>query len=282
MAKAIICGTDAHDNSLVNQIGVDSGEAELKETGNTAAGRKKLFAQLKRLAKQHGAERIVLAYEASPLGFCLYDACRDAGIECFILAPTKMKKSTKDRKHKNDKNNALEILEIVRGHLLAGNKLPNIWIPDDATRDDREIVRARLDAGSKLTSLKTQVQTLLKRCGLRKPKGAGNSWSKPYRVWLKTATLERGKRTALSSLLRQIGYIEKEIAALDKAVATLSQTERYQVPCEALVRQITGVGLLTAMVFLTEMGDLSRFRNRKGHHLGVGCQERQGRLFDRA
>ena len=60
MAKAIICGTDAHDNSLVSQIGVDAGPAELVTTGNTVAGRKKLFAHLKRLAKAQEADRIVL------------------------------------------------------------------------------------------------------------------------------------------------------------------------------------------------------------------------------
>ena len=56
-----------------------------------------------------------------------------------------------------------KIFELLKGHVLAGNALPDIWIPDHQTRDDREIVRSRLDAGKKLAAVKTQVQTLLKR-----------------------------------------------------------------------------------------------------------------------
>ena len=88
--------------------------------------------------------RIVIGYEASTHGFCLYDDCRDAGVECFILAPTKMRKSRKDQKKKTDEADAQLILETIKGHILAGNELPSIWIPDDKTRADRETVRARL------------------------------------------------------------------------------------------------------------------------------------------
>ena len=57
----------------------------------------------------------------------------------------------------------------MEGHVLAGNELPAIWIPDHQTRDDREIVRSRLNAGEKLTALKTQVRMLLKRHHVVKP-----------------------------------------------------------------------------------------------------------------
>jgi hypothetical protein len=46
---------------------------------------------------------------------------------------------------------------MLRAHVLAGNALPDIWIPDRQARDDRELVRSRLDAGKKLTAMKTQV-----------------------------------------------------------------------------------------------------------------------------
>ena len=51
----------------------------------------------------------------------------------------------------------------------------------------------------------------------------------------------------------------------------MSETQRYQLAAEALVVQIKGVGLLTAMVFLTEIGDMRRFSNRRqvGSFLGL-------------
>ena len=49
---------------------------------------------------------------------------------------------------------------------------------------------------------------------------------------------------------------------LDRAIKALSQTDRYRTACDEL-RKLPGVGLLTAMTFLTEMGDLERFHNRR-------------------
>jgi transposase len=266
-----MCGADVHDNSLVCRVAVGKSEPETKRYGNTVRGRQKLFGDLLGLAKANGSSRVIIAYEASTQGFCLYDDCRDRGIECFILAPTKMRKSRKDRKNKDDDRDAQLILEVLRGHVLAGNELPRIWIPDDETRADRQTVRARLDLGSKLTATKTQVQTLLKANRTRKPKTAGKGWTRPYRGWLKSLCMGEATWPALATLVRQIEALESEIAILDKEVERLAETKRYAQPARELVEQIKGVGLLTAMVFLTEMGDLSRFANRQkvGAFLGL-------------
>lgn len=266
-----MCGADVHDNTVVCRVAVGKGEAETQRYGNTASGRQKLFGHLLGLAQRHRSSRVIVAYEASTQGFCLYDDCCDRGIECFILAPTKMRKSRKDRKNKDDDGDAQLILETLRGHVLAGNELPSIWIPDDETRADRETVRARLDLGQKLTGTKTQVQTLLKAHRLRKPKEVGHSWRKPYRRWLRSLCMEEESWPALATLVRQIEALEGEITILDQEVKRLSESKRYEQAARALVEQIKGVGLLTAMVFLTEMGDLSRFANRQklGAYLGL-------------
>ena len=271
MANTIICGMDAHDNTLSNRIGVNRGTPETKAVKNTQDGRQKLFNYLRALAEKHEGARIIVAYEASPIGFGIYDECVEVGIECHILAPTKMPKAVKDRKRKYDERDAQRIFELLRAHVLAGNDLPDIWIPDQQTRDDRELVRIRLDAGKKLTALKTQVQMLLKRNKAVKPKDVGNSWTKTHRRWLEELELKKGARIALSSLLRQIASLEEESKILDKEIESLSDTDRYRLPAEALVVQIKGVGLLTAMVYLTEIGDMRRFNNRKqiGSYLGL-------------
>jgi transposase len=277
MEEVIICGTDAHDNSLVNRIGVNSSEPETRIYDNTRNGRQMLFGYLKKVAADHGAKRIVLAYEASTLGFGIYDDCVAGGIECYVLAPTKIKRSYGDGKRKTDVKDAQLILETLKGHIMAGNVLPSIWIPDRQTRDDRELVRCRLDAAQKLTVVKIQVQTLLKRNAVVKPKSAGSPWTKTYWKWLVGLDLPSGAHSALSSLLRQIENAEEEIELLNVEIERLSRTDRYSEPVKAVVEQIKGVGLLTAMVYLTEMGDLSRFSNRKkiGAFLGLAPSSRE-------
>lgn len=271
MERVIICGTDAHDNTTVNRIGVGGLNPETHIYGNTRNGRQQLFGCLKQLAKQHGIQRMVLAYEASTLGFGLYDECVKAGIECYVLAPTKIRKAVKDKKRKTDIHDAQLILETLKGHILAGNELPKIWIPDRQTRDDRELVRCRLDATDKLVEVKTQVQTLLKRNAVVKPEGIGKAWTQSYRRWLELLKLASGAGYALGSLLRQLQHLEEEIETLRKQVEQLGSTERYAAAGKALMEQLKGVGLLTAMVFLTELGDMNRFANRKkiGSFLGL-------------
>ena len=156
MTNTIICGMDAHDNTLSNRIGVNRETPETKTVKNTQDGRQKLFHYLRALAQKNEEARIIVAYEASPLGFGIYDDSVESGIECHILAPTKMPKAVNDKKRKYDERDAQRIFEMSRAHVLAGNDLPDIWIPDHQTRDDRELVRSRLDAGKKLTALKTQ------------------------------------------------------------------------------------------------------------------------------
>jgi transposase len=192
-----------------------------------------------------------------------------------VLAPTRIARSRKHARQKTDERDAERLLELVRGHLLAGNELPTVWIPDPETRDDREIVRARIDAAEKRTALKAQVRSLLKRNGLRKPRHLGKGWTNGYWAWLRglvqpSGALPPGASVALDSLLRQLQAIEEEVVRLEAHVEALSQTVRYAEPAHALMAE-QGVGLVTAMVFLTELGDLSRFANRKqvGAFIGI-------------
>jgi hypothetical protein len=242
MPNTIICGMDAHDNTLSNRIGVNRGTPETKTVKNTQDGRQKLFNYLRALAQKNEGARIIVAYEASPLGFGIYDECVGVGIECHILALTKMPKAAKDRKRKYDERDAQRIFEMVRAHVLAGNELPDIWIPDQQARDDRELVRSRLDAGKKLTALKTQVQMLLKRNHVQRPESVRRCWRKSHYRWLEEVELKKGARIALSSLLRQIESLEQEIKVLDKEIESLSKTDRYRLAAEALVVQIKGLG----------------------------------------
>jgi len=276
MRNIVICGADVHDNSIAARIAVNKEEPETRIFSYTTQGRKSMFKYLKFVGCKYGAERIVMAYEASSLGFGLCDEGWDAGIECYVLAPTKMPQSEEQRKRKTDKRDAQKILEQLRGHVLAGNDLAKVWIPDPQTRDDREVVRMRLEIADKLTEARTQVRTLLKRNKVEKPEGVGNAWTVSDCRWLRRLAeggngLAQGARTALASLLRQIAALEEEIKKLDEAIEALAATDRYRAAAEALVEELTGVGVLTAMVFLTEMGDLRRFRNRKkvGAYLGL-------------
>ena len=275
MVKSTLVGADVHDGSILEQVAVDRGEAATLSWGNDRDGRRAMIADLKRRAAESGAKEIWFAYEASGQGFGLYDELTEAGIRCAVLAPTKLERSPQQRKRKTDEKDAERLLEVLRGHVLAGNRLPEVWIPDMQTRDDRELVRSRLDVGEKISAVKTQVKSLLKRNGVRRPEEAGDSWSLDYRGWLQGlvqegSVLGAGGRGALTTLLAQLDFLEREAGKLDGAIADLAKEERYAGSVKEM-RKLKGAGLLTVMVFLTEIGDLSRFRNRRqiGAYLGL-------------
>lgn len=268
MCKVIMIGCDLHDKTMLLKIAVGRQAPVMRSVRNTAEDRKKMITDLNARKKQAGADRIVFAYEASSLGFGLYDELKDAGIECHVLAPTGLERSVQHRRRKTDERDAEQLLGALRGHVLAGNELPSVWIPSLRTRDDRDLVRARVDLADKLTALKNEIKSLLKRNGVRREAGLGKGWTQRYRHWLEAisgqgdARLAPGASKGLGSQLRQLKSMEDELLRFDKYVIALAMTDGYRDAFYEL-KKIKGVGNLTAMLFLTEIGDMARFANRR-------------------
>ena len=268
MNKVIMIGCDLHDAWMRLKIAVGPEKAVSKSFAT--ADVLEMITWLKGFAAEHGATRIVFAYEASGQGFGLYDALTDAGIECYVLAPTHLPHTAHGRKNKTDDKDALMILDEVRGFVLAGRKLPAVWIPDPQTRDDREAVRLRLEVGAQRTRIKNQIRNLIKRSKLTLPTWftkSGN-WSKRSLAWLRSLAageaeqLGQGIRVTLHSLIDIYQELSRQLGLLDQAVAKLACMPRYA-RAFAKLKLLPGVGTLTAMVFLTELGDLARFANRR-------------------
>lgn len=268
MCKVIMIGCDLHDTTTVLKVADGPGPSVRK--GFLTANRAGMISWMKEFAAQRGATRIVFAYEASGQGFGLYDELTDAGIECHVLAPTHLPHSTHSRKNKTDDHDAEMILDEVRAHVLAGRPLPDVWVPDHQTRDDREAVRLRLELAAQRTRLKNQIRNLFKRSQLALPDDftASGEWSKRSLAWLRdvaagtAGSLREGARTALASLVELYQGLTAQLKALDQSITRLSRTERYAAMFRRL-QLLPGVGTLTAMVFLTELGDLARFANRR-------------------
>jgi transposase len=268
--RHIFVGIDLGDKKSVSRIGIDN-QAGSERLGfvNTRSGRVRLFKEVMRRSQGAGGAKIIMAYEASSCGFVLRDEAQKNGIDCHVLAPTKMEKSVEQKKHKNDDRDAEDVLARVRGHILAGNPLPTVWVPGQQIRDDRELVRTRQELVDKGTQVKAQIQMLLKRHAVEKPSDIGSSQTRGYRKWLEAVSGDQalgcGTRQSLASLLRQLSRIEQELDLLDQQIEQLAQQPRHQPIVEAL-RQEKGVGVVTAMVYRTEIGEAGRFR--RGRHVG--------------
>ncbi len=290
MSKVIMIGCDLHERSMLLRYAVGTEEPQQLSYPNDAGGRRRMTSRVQSLAKQNGCERIVFAYEASGLGYGLSDELTDKGFECHVLSPTLLPKTAKSAKAKTDAKDAQMLLEQVRGFVLAGNDLPVVWTPPQRLRDDRELIRARLDVAEELTRVKVKIGSMFKRYPIDIASPTRSRWTKRFITFLRSdflPKLDPAVAARLECLLNRYENYVAEQAQLDKAIDQLAQTRRYQAAYREL-RKLPGVGRLVAMTFLTEMGDLNRFENRRqvaaylglcpSSHESGETQNRKGRI----
>jgi transposase len=283
----IIVGCDVHSKNTLLKAAADRDEPVTRLFRSNRRGRAKMLGWLREWSARLGGARVVVVYESSLMGFVLYDAVVAAALECYVLATSKLARSWKNRVQKTDERDAQMLFEQARAHVLAGNPLPVVVVADPELRDHREVTRARTDLAQKVTRVKNQVQGLLKRYGLERPAGTGKSWTKAFRAWLDglvgSEQLGWGARVALSTLVAQLRSLDDEVKHVDEHLAALAQHPRHAAAAEAIAK-FPGVSVGVALTFLTEMGDLERFPNRRclASYLGlVPRSDESGETDDR-
>ena len=92
--RHIFVGIDLGDKNSVARIATDRDSSQRFGFVNTRSGRERLFKEVKRRSQEAGGAKIVMAYEASSCGFVLRDHAQANQIDCHVLAPTKMEKSS--------------------------------------------------------------------------------------------------------------------------------------------------------------------------------------------
>ena len=281
---SIMVGIDMHVKELVCEIGYGTEEPKRVRYANTYEGHMELLKTIGKLKESTGREDVLVCYEASGLGYVLYDRIEKAGYRCEVLAPTEMQRSASGFKRKSDAKDAHYIYETIRGHVLAGNRLCHIWVADRQLRDDREVMRLRYDITQQITRVKIQIRTLLRKNGIKSNDGQ-RSWTKQFCQWLLSITEVQGSGFGftMETLLERLRFLETQQARADRKIKQLSEQPRYRESYRRLIG-IYGVGMITAMSFLTELGDLSRFPNRRalGAYLGlVPASYESGETSDR-
>ena len=289
-SKNIFCPIDLHQRKMLVGIAVDRDRPSFHEFDTEwDGGVEKLINVLHGLRERHPGAEVWVSYEASGCGFRLADLFMEQGFRASVLAPTNLPVSPRSRTNKTDKRDVIRILEVMRGHVLAGNDLPEVWIPSPELRDHREVVRRRLALKEQLADVKNKIHGLLRRYGVKKPDSLKTNWTKKHLRWLhsEAPALEWGACRTLMSLLREYDFYEKECIAVEQHVLALAESDSYRDKVEALIG-FPGVAVLTAMVFLVELGDMDRFPNRRalGNYLGLvpRCwesgeqQDRKGRI----
>jgi transposase len=156
---------------------------------------------------------------------------------------------------KCDRVDAAAICELARSNL----KLPMCYIPDDEVFALREHLRSRQDLVRIRTMLKNRVHAVLHRRGILPP--AKGLFTMDGRLFLSQMPLDEAGREILERMMRLIDSLDKELLESMRSLRAISQQPRWREESRRL-RTTPGVGLVTSLTILAELGDWTRFRRR--------------------
>jgi transposase len=196
-------------------------------------------------------------YEAGFSGFWAHDRLQERCVNCIVVHPADVPTTNKERTSKRDR---IDCRKLAR-HLRSG-ELKGIYVPTRLQLEDRSLVRTRQTLVRKQTRCKNQIKSFLLFYGRKLPEEMVQSrWSKKFLHQLAEIRMERDSgHLALKSYLEELQQLRKLIAAVNRGIILLSREAAYRETVQRL-KTIPGVSTLTAMILLTELGDLTRFKN---------------------
>jgi len=199
------------------------------------------------------------AYEAGFCGYWIHDKLVSFGIKSIVVNPADIPTTDKERVQKEDKRDSRKIARS----LSSGNLTP-IFIPSIKTQRDRSLLRTRAMLVKDLARYKNRIKSFLYFYGISIDdsfKNPQSHWSNRFMSWLESIYMgEESGKEALRVLISECKNLRSSILNITKQVRRLSQTETY-LEQVILLRSIPGIGLLTAMIILTELETINRFRN---------------------
>lgn len=137
--------------------------------------------------------------------------------------------------------------------------LPTCSIPDDEEFALREHLRARSDLVRMRTMIKNRVHSVLHRRGILTPKEG--LFSQDGRTFLDELALDDAGRTMTRQSRTALDQFETLIDQSDKDRRKVMRQERWAKPA-ALLQTMPGIGVITALTILAELGDRKRFKSR--------------------
>jgi transposase len=235
-------------------------EDEPVESYGSGTDTQSLGRLLKKLRGLPGEVRCV--YEAGVCGYELQRYLTKNGIKCEIAAPALIPKKAGDR-IKNDRRDARKL-----GRLNRSNELTMIHIPDEEQEAARDLLRAREDAVEDVRRKRHQLGKFLLRHGYRYREG--KQWTKGHDQWLKGINFDNySLKIVFEDYILALEQAVEREKQLTKEIEEIAKKPEHEKLLAALMI-LRGIGIITAMTILCEIGDLRRFGKAKDFMAALG------------
>lgn len=198
-------------------------------------------------------------YEAGFCGLWVHYKLMELGIKNIVVNPADVPTTQKEKMRKSDAVDSNKL-----GRSLRSNELKEIYIPRPETLEDRSLIRVRSTIVKDMVRIKQRIKSMLYFYGIEYPdefeKGSTH-WSKKFINWLKEIQLQYTTgTTALGLLINEAELQRTLLLEATRKIKALSVSEIYAKNM-GLITSAPGIGLITGMLFLTEIEDINRFEN---------------------
>ena len=188
----------------------------------------------------------------------IHDRLETRGFDVALSNPGKTRLIA-EAKVKTDKVDARTLAALLRADMI-----PTCYVPDEELRSRRELLRHRLNLVKTRTAVKNRIHGLLDKHGLRMPETA--SFSRGNIDWLRGLSLGFMDDAILRSDLVLLEAVGEQVEVIEEKIAVIAAEEQQA----RLLMTMTGVGYFTAMLILSEVGDIGRFRSDKAFASWMG------------
>jgi transposase len=243
----IVMGLDQHRGQITAEwIETESGEVSRARVSPAHREPVRRF-----LGRFLGAELEVALEATTGWRFVVEELRRvGAGVHLAEPAETAARRGNKKRA-KSDRADARHLRELL---MIA--RLPESWIPPDHILDLRARVRLRHTLSQQRGEWQQRIQAVLYHHGLPQRR---ELMTRDGRAWLGAQALPETAREQVTVAVAMIDALDVQLAPLDKELRAYA---RRQVGCRALMAHY-GIGALTAVTILAELGDCRRFSSSR-------------------
>jgi transposase len=242
-------------------------EVAIAEGGRVrSAGRIATRAAALELFAQSLAPDDVVALEATTGSDRIVGLLQHHGIR-VVVANTRKLKSITEAKAKTDRLDARTLAKLLMSGLLDA-----VWTPDERTRALRRLTNRRERIVRARTRAKNEAHGVLSRNLCERPP-VTDAFGKAGREWLAGLELPVDERLTLDGCLRQVDFLDGEIAAVDREIAK----QALAWPEVLRLMTVPGVNVQTAATFMASIGDIRRFASSRKlvSYLGLDPRVRQ-------
>ena len=194
----------------------------------------------------------IFAIEAGAGTKRLFWAIRDMGREVHMAHPLEVRRMMGTKK-KTDREDSAFLANLLRM-----GSLPESYVPEPEDDETRQLLRYRIDLGKKKIVVKNQVHAHLNSVGVS-TSGYSDIFGRGGRDMLRKADLSRQQRYLLDNHLQQLDLLVSQVVDVERGLAKMAQDD----PAARSLMHIKGIGFYSALVILSEIGDITRFPTSK-------------------